>query len=137
MNRKIKFRGFSISSKKWRYGYIWIVLGANLYYILTGKINKDCSIEKYEVYPESIGQYTGVKDKNGKEVYEGDILDDGYEKRIVKFKDGAFYQALLPQDENKNLFEPWLPVMVVIGVLYDVEVIGDIYTTPELLREGE
>lgn len=87
--------------------------------------------------PNEIMQYTGVKDKNGKEVYEGDILDNGYEKRIVKFKDGAVYQALLPQDENKKLFESWLPVMVVAGVLDDVEVIGDIYTTPELLKEGE
>ena len=136
MEREIKFRGFSISCKKWMYGYVWIVPGVNLHYILTGKIDvKDCSIEKYAVYPESVGQFTGLKDKNGKEVYKGDIVKE--QRR--RFKD-KYFAVKWNNDIGSYIFEPLDKSLKSypcfnIGTVKGLEVIGNIYENPELLEE--
>ncbi|GEB35883.1 YopX family protein [Brevibacillus parabrevis] len=67
------------------YGYIWIIPVLQIHYILTGKIDvRDCSIEKYEVDPASVGQISGLPDKNGKEIFEGDIFQtDNYPNMIT------------------------------------------------------
>jgi len=136
MKREIKFRGFSILCKKWMYGYIWIVPGVNLHYIRTGKIDvKDSSIEKYEVYSESIGQFTGLKDKNGKEVYEGDIVKE----QRKRFKD-KYFAVKWNNDIGSYIFEPLDKSLISypcfnIGTVKGLEVIGNIYENPELLEE--
>lgn len=77
-------------------------------------------------------QYTGLKDKNGKEIYEGDILlYDSNSKTSVFYKNGAFVRSY----GNSNMYLLY-DSFIEDGCLYNYEVIGNIYENPELL-EGE
>ena len=81
-------------------------------------------------------QYTGVKDKNGKEIYEGDIvlikLDETstWHKTVVGFKKGAFIASLIDGEDYIYIFNRGFDNN-------DFEVIGNIYENKKLLEENE
>lgn len=83
-----------------------------------------------------IMQYTGLKDKNGKEIYEGDILkydvlgdDSLYEYLTVSYDQGSWIAETNP----KNI-DSFLSVVATEGA-NDAEVVGNIYENPELLKK--
>ena len=90
-------------------------------------------IGEEEIEEETVGQYTGLDDKNGKEIYEGDVVycqtKYGKAKAIIKFIDGKFAAYW-----NSALTHPEIGHHI---ACYEInkrfEVIGNIYDNPELL----
>lgn len=68
--REIEFRGLRKDGKGWEYGD----LIRDFPYHATGHSIQQHGVLIYEVIPESIGQYTGLKDKNGVKIFEGDVV---------------------------------------------------------------
>lgn len=110
--REVKFKGKSQVTGEW-------VTGAYIDgYIIRGVIEANSeyiSIENWEpIHPESVGQYTGLKDNNGIEVYEGDILHKkAYWDMVVSFSDGGFRREPREKVQSLNwdhhpITEAWL-----------------------------
>lgn len=125
--REIKFRGFSIYSNKWYYGSL--VNPGEGYYILEHVENNTYKYDKVD--KDSIGQYTGLKDKYNNEIYEGDILeltyfDDSKNVMYVSYNDSAKF-VLIEQVKN-------LSINMEFFDKENMEVIGNIYENKELLE---
>jgi uncharacterized phage protein (TIGR01671 family) len=133
--REIKFRAWDSYNKKMLYrGFLILAHGIVDTYshcvdtLCCGAqeygLTRDKSIDRKYVM-----QYTGLKDKNGKEIYEGDIIQaDGMYNDQIIFQDGGF--NLKAGDEGLNL---WYQ----LEEYGNFEVIGNIYENPELLEPGK
>lgn len=132
--RTIKFRGKSIDGKEWLYGDLVSSADKKRFAIL---VNYKESYDECEVAPETIGQFTGLHDCDGKEIYEGDVLRLGNSPSgvcEVKWNESLAAFCIQFFFENKVGTRP-LGGWVICG--RKVEVIGNIFDNPELLKGGE
>ena len=134
--REILFRGKRIDNGEWVEGFYNHIpygrFGKDEHMIQTVLENGKIGM-LHDIYPCTVGQYTGLKDKNGKRIFDGDVAKvmQGKDKDIayVGFENGAF--MLYPKTGNiyeRTLWEYWYND-------WDVEVIGNITDNPELLEK--
>lgn len=154
MNREIEFRGYDPDTKRWYYGsyvrlervsgYAWSQSPdqdnkkhqENDFddYIFFTEMN-DWGLEtkkkRATVDPKSVGQFTGLRDKNGVKIFEGDILDAedrivtvefhspsaSFDSSFVKYKSDGVFDKLRNQDWSNR-----------------TDIIGNVYDNPELIK---
>ena len=129
MNNRYIFRGKRKDNGEWIEGYY--VCNGEHCYIFSGKlgiINKIFDWERYEVIPETVEQCSGVPEKNGKLIFEGDIVKGHWGTLFTIFYDEARLQLMtrsqLGIERDIDYYQGY----------NDIEVIGNIYDNPELLR---
>jgi uncharacterized phage protein (TIGR01671 family) len=139
MNRIPKFRGKDITGEWW-YGNLSIKIRK----LSNGKILKTYTISEIEynssrsgIVPETIGEFTGLTDKNGKEIYEGDIVVTSVSIGDVQFDCGVFGIERLHNKESRSMVGGWGQRHNLRGlddsIIDDIEVVGNIHDNPELL----
>lgn len=168
MNREIKFRGKSVNESKWLYGYLGEVkfniiqttyvekvIFENLSWFNTdnfGYVISDCAVDK-----DTIGQFTGLQDKNGKDIYESDIVRvREYHNNAITLFSCEEVMQLTHEEVKGDLEKEWTGVVkyeescFIVGdtffcafhgdmrfsfPMYEIEVIGNIHDNPELMEE--
>jgi len=141
MNREIKFRGM-LENGEWVYGgYVKIIDGANC--ILSGECHHCESDGKTKnvlsfnaVKYKTVGEFTGLKDKNGKGIWEGDRvnldrLNNEEMHGEVEYSDNL--AAFIVRISGYRSLDPF-PLMLVEMGTRSLEVIGSIYENPKLLE---
>ena len=149
MEREIAFRGKSKSTGEWVDGYYvgdnTIIAYNEVVYDMGFIDTSPC----HDCYPGSIGQFTGLYDKNGKEIYEGDILRgdeypfncdgvDNYFAEIVWADNVCGFYRLTHKNPNSTVrgisHGNWEQLDE--DDIKSFEVIGNIHDNPELLKDG-
>lgn len=120
--REILFRGKRRDTGEWVYGSLQIFKGYSIF-------DRDYYKNFFTVIGNTVGQFTGLLDKSGRKVFEGDIVNarnslhtDRIIYRVVYDENGFYYR-----DEDRVCWHPYN--------LDDVRIIGNIYDNPELLEE--
>ena len=143
--RDIIYRGKRKDNGEWVEGYYARICETSV--ISTGKLDltewNNIKAKMFVIIPETVGQYTGLTDKNGKKIFEGDIvkLTDDYNdfewKAVVVFGNpgGAYCWGwnFLPIDGYKGTTDILMWVEMEATGAY-CEVIGNIYDNPELMK---
>ena len=138
MNREHLYRGKCIFIGKWVFGSLLTTDGACLI-SEKGKakdwVDGDVSYSTNwtQVDPSTVGQYTGLLDKNGTRIFEGDIVRLDGDIFFVAFNDAAFGLSKSGDDKRGNLYH-WYKFCKPTHEPYVPEVIGNVADNPELLE---
>lgn len=144
MDREILFRGKRLDNKKWVYGYLICCAGRQFIVdqsnptALRSFTTHHCDRYDWrsvEITPSTVSQYTGLTDKNGKKIFEGDIVAAGYYKwkcQVVWDGEGARFICYTLEGERRIVYVDMVDK-------YDksaLEVIGNIHDQNPLIAHG-
>lgn len=135
--REILFRGKRVDNGEWVEGFYveanlhWHNKGVHKEWIVKNAIQNGgwCNVAgKYAVIPETVGQYTGITDKNGTNIFEGDLVSTDIARPflIVEFRDGCFMFNC--NDGDTDYYDIMFPILDESQTVYKYgEVIGNIH----------
>lgn len=142
--REIKFRGKRLDNEEWVHGDLLQIVGGFVIYhgshtdstLIEDRPN--IAVELYmdevsPVYPDTVGQFTGIKDKNCREIYEHDLIECGGILCEVVFNSHIGSFSLLEVFTQQLGSQP-------LGVMLDMfhaSLKGNIHDNPELLKGGQ
>ncbi len=133
MTREIKFRGKRLDNGKWEIGNL-LVAENRTPYILPPEI---CEVDGHHIRqgddvprrvdPATVGQFSGLKDQNGVEIYDGDILTDKFGSfGVVEWRNGGFFVNF----QDVDMFS----ISDCFDDSYQMWQIGNIHDNPELIK---
>jgi uncharacterized phage protein (TIGR01671 family) len=128
--RAIRFRGKSLRGGYWYYGNLFDKDVKGNTHIGTTQCVCLC------IDPDTVGQFTGLTDSQGHDIYEGDIVQwekDGM-KYVVTFRNGMFYASV--EEFNKGIYGGF-PLWVLCEKEQHCVIVGNIHDNPELLEQRE
>ena len=133
MSREILFRGKRVDNNQWTEGFLSFVYtdGKNsngFIYTDKAQIYSPVEVRSHDVYTTTVGQFTGLCDKNGVKIFEGDIVFTGY---------GEYYQGHHEHSATMIIDMADYEALNALCNANVVEVIGNIHDTPDLETENE
>lgn len=128
--RIIKFRGRRRDNGEWMYGLL--IYGYNDFCAIRGWMSVSGGQEyaTVEVIGKTVGEFTGLLDKNGKEIYEGDIVKHNDNHFVMKWSENRFGWVGRVSEEDMN----WRDGEWFHKLKKHIEVIGNLYENPELIK---
>ena len=130
--RENEFRGQKCSDGKWVYGYYiesktsWRGHKPHKSWIVSGAISNGGFFNilgRYAVKDDTVGQFTGLLDKNGKKIFEGDVIKCGLRLYVCEFIEGGFEFSDLSDGK-----------LVLKAIVNNSCIIGNIHDNPELIK---
>ncbi len=139
MEREILFRGKRLDNRAWAYGYLVKRPSAiqmpgygGPWYIWKPPADPDDFGGYYNVAPDTVGQYTGMTDKRGTKIFEGDLLK--YTLKYTGCEDDSPYRVFWDDFAWYVQCETRKSERLGISLPEDWEIIGNIYENPEILE---
>ena len=156
MNREILFRGKRVDNDEWVYGFLRCrnyidVWTPHTWKEEDGSTGEYATVETYQVDPKTVGQYIGLTDKNGKKIFEGDIIKAYFQPQNFKnppyaigsviFENGTF-KVVVHISKNSIEYKVFEKEDIAaysiehnfLDRYYVLEVINNIYDNPEFLE---
>ena len=152
--REILFRGKRTYNGKWVEGSLVVTSQGGAYIISTVEDKRDATVLvnqcSLNVDPETVGQYTGLTDKNGKKIFEGDIVRATIERAercqspriengVIGYDCIGMIGLILYKDKNgENVWSDFFNELSLSGLIEDYyfEIIGNIHDNPDILKGG-
>lgn len=153
MNRQIKFRAwlieeetmvFSENQASTDFQEIWVIVNDGVRVDVLETYHKEVGGEieellRYVEVPQNVMRFTGLPDKNGTDMYEGDILkyhSGGGTLRKIVYKQAAFHAVTLDEKQGSPNHPLYFASLAPTGTS-EIEVVGNIYQNPELIANDK